>query len=52
MLPILVNAVESTGIILNGGGYDSLRLPLTIMSVFTIVFGMVAYLLFDFVLED
>jgi heme exporter protein B len=52
VLPILVNAVEATGIILNGADSGALRLPLTIMSVFTIVFGVAAYLLFDFVLED
>jgi heme exporter protein B len=52
VLPILVNAVEATNIILNSADYRTLRLPLTIMSTFTIVFGIVAYLLFDFVLED
>ena len=52
VLPILVNAVEATTIILNTADYRALRLPVTIMSVFTIVFGTVAYLLFDFVLED
>jgi heme exporter protein B len=52
VLPILVNAVEATNIILNTGDYRALRLPLTIMSAFTIIFGTVAYLLFDFVLED
>jgi heme exporter protein B len=52
VLPILVNAVEATGIILSTVDYRSLKLPLTIMSVFTIVFGTLAYLLFDFVLED
>jgi len=29
-----------------------LRLPITIMSVFTIVFGTLSYLLFEYVLED
>ena len=52
VLPILVNAVEATHIILNSVEYGALRLPLTIMSVFTIVFGTLSYLLFDFVLED
>lgn len=52
VLPILVNAVEATNIILNTADYHALRLPLTIMSTFTIVFGIIAYLLFDFVLED
>jgi heme exporter protein B len=52
VLPILVNAVEATGIILTGAGSAALKLPVTIMSVFTIVFGTVSYLLFDFVLED
>jgi heme exporter protein B len=52
VLPILVNAVEATRIILNTTDYSALKLPLTIMSTFTIVFGTLAYLLFDFVLED
>lgn len=52
VLPILVNAVEATSIILNTVDYTALRLPLTIMSVFTIVFATVSYLMFDFVLED
>jgi heme exporter protein B len=52
VLPILINAVEATGIILNGSDYGALRLPLTIMSVFTIVFGTIGYLLFEHVLED
>jgi heme exporter protein B len=52
VLPILVNAVEATGIILNTADYRALKLPLTIMTTFTIVFATLAYLLFDFVLED
>ena len=52
ILPILINAVEATSIILNTGDYGALRLPLTVMSVFTIVFGTIAYLLFEHVLED
>jgi heme exporter protein B len=52
ILPILVNAVEATNIILNTVDYRALQLPLTIMSVFTIVFGTISYLLFEFVLED
>jgi heme exporter protein B len=52
ILPILVNAVEATNIILNSSDYRSLRLPVTVMSVFTIVFGTVSYLLFEYVLED
>lgn len=52
ILPILVNAVEATNIILNTVDYRALRLPLSIMAVFTVVFGTVSYLLFEFVLED
>jgi len=52
VLPILINAVEATNIILNTVDYGALRLPLTIMTVFTIVFGTLSYLLFDFVLEE
>jgi heme exporter protein B len=52
VLPILVNAVEATRIILNAAEYGALKLPLTIMTTFTIIFGTLAYLLFEFVLED
>jgi len=52
VLPILINAVEATRIILNGSDYQGLKLPLTVMSVFTIVFGTVSYLLFERVLEE
>jgi heme exporter protein B len=52
ILPILVNAVEATNIILNTADYRALQLPLTIMTVFTVVFGTISYLLFEFVLED
>jgi heme exporter protein B len=52
ILPILVNAVEATSIILNAAEYSGLKLPLTIMTVFTVVFCTISYLLFDFVLED
>jgi heme exporter protein B len=52
ILPILVNAVEATNIILNTSDYTALKLPLAIMSVFTVVFGTVAYVLFEHVLED
>ncbi len=52
VLPILVNAVEATRIILNTADYSALKLPMTIMTTFMIIFGTLAYLLFDFVLED
>jgi heme exporter protein B len=52
ILPILVNAVEATNIILNASDYQTLKLPLTIMVVFTVVFGTISYLLFENVLED
>jgi heme exporter protein B len=52
ILPVLVNAVEATNIIINTADYGALRLPLTIMSVFTVVFGTLSYLLFEHVLED
>jgi len=52
VLPILINAVEATDIVLNSANYSALRLPLTIMTVFTIVFGIVSFLLFDYVLEE
>jgi heme exporter protein B len=52
ILPVLINAVEATGIILTTRDYGALKLPLTIMSTFTIVFTTIAYLLFEHVLED
>jgi heme exporter protein B len=52
VLPILINAVAATNIILNTVEYAALKLPLTIMSVFTLVFATLAYLLFEYVLED
>jgi heme exporter protein B len=52
ILPILINAVEATSIVLNGEDYGALKLPLSVMSVFTIVFATIAFLLFEHVLED
>ncbi len=52
ILPVLINAVEATNIVLNTADYGSLKLPLTVMSVFTIVFATIAFLLFEHVLED
>lgn len=58
ILPILINAVEATDIILNASNYEAadlmgaLKLPLTVMSVFAIVFGTISYLLFERVLEE
>jgi heme exporter protein B len=52
ILPILINAVESTNIILNSSDYRALKLPVTVMAVFTIVFGTISFLLFEYVLED
>ena len=52
ILPILINAVEATGIILNGSDYGELKLPLSVMTVFTIVFGTMSWLLFEYVLDD
>jgi hypothetical protein len=49
---VLVNAVEATNIILSNADYSALKFPLTIMSVFAIVFGTISYLLFEHVLED
>jgi heme exporter protein B len=64
ILPILINAVEATDIILNASDNgasnlpgssilpEGLKLPLTIMSAFTIIFGTISYLLFERVLEE
>jgi len=52
ILPVLINAVEATGIILNGSDYGELKLPLSMMSAFTLVFGTLAYVLFEHVLDD
>jgi heme exporter protein B len=52
ILPILINAVEATDVILNSSDDAGLKLPLTIMSAFTIIFGTISYLLFEHVLEE
>jgi len=52
VLPVLLSAVEATDIILNTKDYSDLKLPLAVMSAFTIVFGTVSCLLFEYVLED
>lgn len=52
ILPILINAVEATGIIMSGADYGALKLPVTVMAVFTLVFGTLSYVLFEHVLED
>ena len=52
ILPILINAVEATDVILNSSDDAGLKLPLTIMSAFTIIFGIISYLLFERVLEE
>jgi heme exporter protein B len=52
VLPVLVNAVEATNIALNGSSNGSLKLPLTVISVFTVIFATISYVLFEYVLED
>jgi heme exporter protein B len=52
ILPVLINAVEATHVILNADDYQGLKLPLTIMSVFTVIFGTISYMLFERVLEE
>lgn len=52
ILPVLIYAVEATRIILNTSDYGALKLPLTVMIVFTVVMGTVSYLLFEYVLEE
>jgi len=52
ILPVLINAVEATHVIMNTSDYGALKLPLTIMTVFTIIFGTISYILFERVLEE
>jgi len=52
VLPILINAVEATHIILNTSDYGALRLPVAVMSVFSFIFIILSYLLFEYVLEE
>ena len=52
VLPVLIHAVEATALVLGGADRGELRLPLAVLSVFTVVFGTIAYLLFEHVLED
>jgi heme exporter protein B len=52
ILPILINAVEATNIILNTSDYMAFKRPLAVMLVFTIIFGTASCILFEHVLED
>jgi heme exporter protein B len=52
VVPVLINAVEATAIILNTADYRVLRQPLTIMVVFAIVFSTLSFLFFEYVLEE
>ncbi|MEJ2111143.1 MAG: heme exporter protein CcmB [Acidobacteriota bacterium] len=52
ILPVLIYAVEATDIIINASDLAGLKLPLTVMAVFTVVFGTVSCLLFEYVLEE
>ncbi len=52
VLPILIHAVEATDIILNAPDYRGLRLPLAVLTVFTVLFGTISCLLFEHVLEE
>jgi heme exporter protein B len=52
ILPILIYAVEATDIILNSADYSALKLPMTVLSAFTVVFGTISCLLFEYVLEE
>jgi heme exporter protein B len=52
VVPILINAVEATSIILNTVDYRVLRQPMTVMVVFAVVFTTLAYLCFEYVLEE
>jgi len=52
VLPVLIHAVEATALILGGAGPGELKLPVAVLAAFTVVFGTIAYLLFEHVLED
>lgn len=52
ILPILINAVEATHVLVNTDDYQALKLPLSIMTVFTVIFGTISYMLFERVLEE
>lgn len=52
ILPVLIHAVEATALILGGAGPGELKLPVAVLAVFTVVFGTIAFLLFEHVLED
>jgi len=52
ILPVLIYAVEATHVILNTSDFGALKLPLTVMSVFTVIFGTISFLLFEHVLEE
>ncbi|MDI9611638.1 MAG: heme exporter protein CcmB [Acidobacteriota bacterium] len=52
ILPVLIHAVEATALILGGAGPGELKLPVAVLAAFTVVFGTIAFLLFEHVLED
>ena len=52
ILPVLIHAVEATALILGGAGPGELKLPVAGLAAFTVVFGTIAFLLFEHVLED
>lgn len=52
ILPVLIYAVEATHVILNTSDFSDLKFPLTVMSVFTVIFGTISFLLFEHVLEE
>jgi heme exporter protein B len=51
-IPLLLSAVEGTGIVLRGEGTRHLRSWLRILVVFDLVTLIASYLLFEYVLED
>jgi heme exporter protein B len=52
-VPLLIAAAEATAPLLQAGGAEALEGRwLTILALYDVVFGLIAYAVFDFLLED
>ncbi len=52
VVPVIIAAVEATGLVLDGGSWSSLASWLQIMAAFDVIFLVVSLLVFEFILEE
>ena len=50
--PILIAAVETTGIVFRDGDWDELSSWINLLVTFMVVFLVASFLLFDYILEE